>query len=216
VAHRTLSCAQAAAPHEPAALEFSQRESAKIHRTVWCATRLSSETMDQRSTSPNGRLRWLQAVCSAEVKSQSTKSEHTPDCPVCHQTVRCSKKIEVFNGQLLQTPTVGWRGTHRTVNGRVSGAPPDCPVCPSATTIGKVVGAINTPNHHHSSYPSFSVFSFNTRARNTLQRHNQSIQSSPSSKIKSSDQKRLMTWERVICVCFVALVALVAFFFFSF
>jgi hypothetical protein len=63
-----------------------------------------------------------------------------------HQTVRCGKRIKEFNGQPLQTPTVGCRGTHRTVNSVMSGAPPDCPVCPSTTMTVIVVGAINTPN----------------------------------------------------------------------
>jgi hypothetical protein len=57
VAHRTLSGAQAAAPRELSALGFSQRESIKIHWTVWCAIGLSVETMEQWSTLPNGRLR---------------------------------------------------------------------------------------------------------------------------------------------------------------
>jgi hypothetical protein len=35
-----------------------------------------------------------------------------------------------------------------------------------------VVGAINTPNHHHSKHPSFSDISFNTRASATNTRHN--------------------------------------------
>ena len=34
-----------------------------------------------------------------------------------------------INGQPLQTPTVSWRGMHRTMNSVVSGAPPDYPVC---------------------------------------------------------------------------------------
>jgi hypothetical protein len=77
----------------------------------------------------------------------------------------------------------------------------------SQSTTRIVVGAINTPNHHHSSHPSIPLSSFNARAKNTFQIHIQSIQSSPSSKIKSSDQKCLVTWERVTCVSFVALVA---------
>jgi hypothetical protein len=36
---------------------------------------------------------------------------------------------------------------------------------PSIATTRIVVGAINTPNHHHSSYPSLLHFSFNTRAK---------------------------------------------------
>jgi hypothetical protein len=62
-----------------------------------------------------------------------------------HRTVRCRKKTKDFNGQQLQTPTVGEHGTHRTVNSVVSSAPPDYPVCPSTTTTEIVVGAINTP-----------------------------------------------------------------------
>jgi hypothetical protein len=46
VAHRTLSGAQAGAFRKLAALGFSQRSSTKIHRTIRCATRLSSETME--------------------------------------------------------------------------------------------------------------------------------------------------------------------------
>jgi hypothetical protein len=131
---------------------------------------------------------------SAAPKSEvSLQSQNTPDCPVCHRTIRCHKKIEDFNGQYLQTPMVGWRGTHRIVNNAVSGAPPDCPVCPSTATTGIVVEAINTPDHHHSSHPSIATSSFNTRAKVYIQRHNQSIKSSSSFKIKSSDQKCLVT-----------------------
>jgi hypothetical protein len=52
VAHRTLSGAQAEAPHELAALGFSQRASAIIHWTIRCATGLSGEPTEQWSTSP--------------------------------------------------------------------------------------------------------------------------------------------------------------------
>jgi hypothetical protein len=41
-----------------------------------------------------------------------------------------------------------------------------------------VVGAINTPNHHHSKHQSFSDISFNTRASAINTRHN-SIESKP-------------------------------------
>jgi hypothetical protein len=41
-----------------------------------------------------------------------------------------------------------------------------------------VVGAINTPNHHHSKHSSFSDISFNTRASAINTRHN-SIESKP-------------------------------------
>jgi hypothetical protein len=41
-----------------------------------------------------------------------------------------------------------------------------------------VVGAINTPNHHHFKYPSFLDISFNTIASAINTRHN-SIESKP-------------------------------------
>jgi hypothetical protein len=71
------------APRELAALGFSRRSSTKIHRTVRCATGLSGETTEQRSTA---RLRAQSAV--PEVRWQSTTTGHTglsgvpPDCPL--------------------------------------------------------------------------------------------------------------------------------------
>jgi hypothetical protein len=143
VAHRTLSGVHGRGLRELATLGFSQRASAKIYWTVRCATRISGEPTEQRSTSPNDRLLWLQH--SKHSRSQSIKSERTGlsgvplDCPVCR------KRTEDFNCQQLQTPTVGWRGTHRIVNNVVFAAPPDCPVCPSTAITRIVVGAINNP-----------------------------------------------------------------------
>jgi hypothetical protein len=126
--HRTLSGAQAEAPRELVALGFSQSHSTKNHWTVRCATGLSGEPTEG-------------TMNSAEVRT--------------HRTIWCRKRTKDFNGQPLQTPTVGGCGTHRTMNSVMSGAPPDCPLCPSITTARIVVGAINTPNHHHSSHSSF-------------------------------------------------------------
>jgi hypothetical protein len=47
-----MSGAQAGAPHELAALGFSQRSSTKIHQTVRYATGLSGETTEKLSTLP--------------------------------------------------------------------------------------------------------------------------------------------------------------------
>jgi hypothetical protein len=38
-----------------------------------------------------------------------------------------------------------------------------------------VVGAINTPNHHHSRIQVFQPFAFNTRALDFTSRHKQEI-----------------------------------------
>jgi hypothetical protein len=46
-----------------------------------------------------------------------------------------------------------------------------------------VVGAINTPNNHHSKHPSFQHIAFNTRALDFTPRHKQETKSFPKSKI---------------------------------
>jgi hypothetical protein len=138
----------------------------------------------------NGRLWSTVKAHNAEVWSQS--------CEVrTHRTVRCSKKTKDFNGQLLQTPTVYWRGRHQIVNSVMSGAPLDCLVCPSTTMTGIVVWAINTPNHLYSSHPSLLHFSFNTRAKANTPK----TQSKHSIHSKLQNQLNcLETWERIICV----------------
>jgi hypothetical protein len=173
-------------------------------------TGLSSELTRQRSTLPKVDSGRLLHSLKRQKSEDSLRRQVAPDCPVCHRTVRCTTRTYDFNGQQLQTPTVGWRGMHWTVNSSMSGAHQTVRCAHrqrSQPTARIVVAAINTPNHLHSNHPSFPLFTLNTRAKNTLQRHIQSLQSSPSSKIKSSDQKCLVTWERVICVSFVALVA---------
>jgi hypothetical protein len=46
-----------------------------------------------------------------------------------------------------------------------------------------VVGAINTPNHHHFKASKFLAIAFNTRAIDVTPRHKQEIKSSPKSGI---------------------------------
>jgi hypothetical protein len=127
VAHQTLSGAPGYNPRELATLGFSQSHSTKIRQTVRCATGLSGEPTEQRSTSPTVDC---STVWPSEVRA-TLQSQNAAECPMCHRTVQCHKRTKDFNGQQLQTPTIGWRGTQRTVNSRVSGAPPDCLVCPS-------------------------------------------------------------------------------------
>jgi hypothetical protein len=87
-------------------------------------TRLSGETTSNGQLRPTVDCATARVVCTA--RSQNTFCDDRS-----HRTVRCSKRTDDFNGQPLKTPTIGWRDTHRTMNSRVSGAPPDCPVCPS-------------------------------------------------------------------------------------
>jgi hypothetical protein len=135
-----------------------------------------------------------------EVRRQSATTGHTglsgvqPDCPVQQKNKRLQwSSAPNPNGRLTwhSPDNEQWRVrcAHRQN---------------SRPTARIVVGAINTPNHHHSSHPSIPHSSFDTRAKNILQIHNQSLESSPSSKITSSNQKYLVTWERVTYVPFVA------------
>jgi hypothetical protein len=112
-----------------------------------------------------------------------------PDCPV-------PLEDKASNGQKLLNPN-GWVTwlAHRTVRCAPRQQPPPT--------------AINTPNHHHSKYPSFQHFTFNTRASAFTLRHN-SIESKPlqvpNPLQPPSDLRECFV--RVIC----ALVAWIAFF----
>jgi hypothetical protein len=139
--HWTLSGALAEALHELAALENSWHSSIKIHRTFQWEN-------EQRSASPNGRLRDCAHSQKCQKSENSLWRQIAPDCPVCHQTVRCSKRTDDFNGQPLQTPTSA--NVALTEQWTV-----ECPVqdqtvwCArrynSQPTARIVVGAINTP-----------------------------------------------------------------------
>jgi hypothetical protein len=129
----------------------------------------------------NGQLRPTVDCADCSVRSQSAKLEHTelsgvpPDCPVPQEDRRL---------QLSTTPNPNVRLTWHT---------PDSEQCSvwcahrqqSQPMARKWLEAINTPNHLHSSHPSLPTFSINTRAKSYTIRHNQSIKSSQSSKIKS-------------------------------
>jgi hypothetical protein len=99
-----VSDALAGALHKLAALGFSQRSSTKNHRTVRCATRLSNEPTEQRSTSPTVDCERLRSYLS--VSSQKTvyddRSHRTvrcatglfgvpPDCPVHQKDIRLQR-----------------------------------------------------------------------------------------------------------------------------
>jgi hypothetical protein len=59
--------------------------------------------------------------------------------------------------------------------------------------VGLVVGAINTPNHHHFKASKFSAIAFNTRALDFTPRHKTKDQILSKSQTHSKD---LVTYER--------------------
>jgi hypothetical protein len=78
------------------------------HRFVRCATELSGVPPDYPVSSLcNGRLRDCTRSLQRQKSEDSLRRQVAPNCLLCHRTVRCTKRTEVFNGQQLQTPTVG-------------------------------------------------------------------------------------------------------------
>jgi hypothetical protein len=64
----------------------------------------------------------------------------------------------------------------------------DAPIDSSPTpTVGLVVGAINTPNHHHFKASMFSAIAFNTRALDFTPRHKTKDQILSKSQTHSKD-----------------------------
>jgi hypothetical protein len=101
-----------------------------------------------------------------------------PDCPVQLQDKEVQRSTAPNPNSVLTWHTPDSEQCHVRCTTGLSGAP-------STTTARIVVGAINTPNHLHSSHPSFLKFTFNTRAIAFTPRHIPTIKSSPSLKINS-------------------------------
>jgi hypothetical protein len=146
------------ATRELAALEILWRRSAIIHRTVRCATDISGEPTKQRQMCQRSTALNSKKVNSAQVRSQSSKVRMHRTCPVCHQSVRCSKKTKRLQ-----------RSTAPNPNGLLMWQAPDSEQCLVRCTIDS--NSWNSgwgykyPNHLYSSNPSLLHFSFNTRAK---------------------------------------------------
>jgi hypothetical protein len=147
-AHWTVSGAQVGAPNELAALGKTQRSSAKNHQTVWCVTGLSGEPMS------NGHL-CQRSTATRLLRVQNVRKSETVCDVRSHRTIWCTTGLcsapqgfDEFNGRMLQTPTVDWRGTHQTMNSAMSGAhrTARCTRRQTEQPMARiVVGAINTP-----------------------------------------------------------------------
>jgi hypothetical protein len=128
VCHRTVSGAPGPYKVQLSTLGFLRVCSAIIHRTVRCATGLSGAPVEQRlfGATVDCKRRGSDEQCVQ-------KSEHSSEA---HRTVNsvCPVPLEdkASNGQKPPDPN-GWVMwlAHQTV----SGGAPDCPVCPSTTSI---------------------------------------------------------------------------------
>jgi hypothetical protein len=160
---------------------FLESRSAIIHRIVRWVTGLYGVIAEQRLSSAtvnsNGRLqkvnssRRVRAAPKGAPDSEQCLSGATPDCSV-PQDVRAPTVKTVRN---LTVGRCGWHTGQCSVAYRTVRCAHRQTASP---TVGLVVGAINTPNQHHFKHPSFSDFTFNTRASAINTRHN-SIESKP-------------------------------------
>jgi hypothetical protein len=71
------------------------------------------------------------------------------------------------------------------MNSVISGAPSDCPVCPSTTTVGIVVGGYKYPQPPPFKASKFSELHIQYKSKSLHSKHNQKIKFSPSLKINS-------------------------------
>jgi hypothetical protein len=137
-------------------------------------TELSDETTSNGHIRPTVDCDWLHHSVKRQKSEDILRRQVAPGCLVCHQTIQCTKRTDNFNGQQLQTPTVGWCGMRRTVNSSVPRVHRTVRCAHrqrTQPTARMLVGAINTlqrSNHHHSSHPSFPLSTLNTRAKEYL------------------------------------------------
>jgi hypothetical protein len=136
-------------------------------------------------------------LCKSEVRAES---QNAPDMSGATIRQRGSKVNRSKPNGLLTWHALDTEQCPVRCTTGLSGAP-------STATTRIVVGAINTPNHLHSSHPSFLYFTFNTKAiaftQDTFQRSNP-LQASQSTQLLSDLR------EGVLC-SFVALVAWIGF-----
>jgi hypothetical protein len=126
---------------KPATLGNSRARSTIIHRAVRCATGLSGKPAEQRLLA---RQRLPSQRNNACQKSER-RSQRAPNCPVWHQTVRCSKTTKGPTIDQLRTLTVAltWHASDSAQ--WLSGGAPDCPVRPSPAEFSQrleVVGRL--------------------------------------------------------------------------
>jgi hypothetical protein len=157
VHHRTSRTLHLWVSKEP--LRYNSPDCLVGHQTLRCASGAMAPA--QRSTPAD--------TCkSATVRGQLAQSQSSTKRRI---GLSGAPSCQSSNDRNRQNPN-GWVTwlAHRTVRcaHRQTASP----------TVGLVVGAINTPNHHHFKHPSFSDFTFNTRASATNTRHN-SIESKP-------------------------------------
>jgi hypothetical protein len=122
--HRTLFGAPGPYKLKPATLGNSVAPSTIIHRTVRCAIGLSGEPAEQQLPACQWSTAKRYSVEQCRDRSHSAEVRG-------HRTVRCSKKTNASNGQLLRTLTDALTWCAPDSKQWLSSGAPDCPVCPS-------------------------------------------------------------------------------------
>jgi hypothetical protein len=179
VYHRTVSGAPGRSTLNSSASGFLHRHSAIIHQTVRCNNGLSGVPSGATATAPTvvcKNEQWREQ-CADSSRRVRAAPEGAPDSEQC---LSGAPRSQSSNGRNRQNPN-GWVTwlAHRTVRCAHRQQP--------SPTVGLVVGAINTPNHHHSRHPSFQQFAFNTRALDFTPRHKTKDQILSKSQTHSKD-----------------------------
>jgi hypothetical protein len=133
-------------------------------------------------------------VMNSATQKSEQQSQRSPDCPMWHQTVRCSKTIRRPNGQLLWTLMVAltWRAQDSAQ--WLSGAPIASRIQSTARSGWE---AINTTNHLIYFHPSLPKSSFIARAK--AQHSKTQSKQSIHSKSPKSTLVHWGLWEDQLC-----------------
>jgi hypothetical protein len=127
MAHRTVRCTRTI-QMSTATLGKTKAHSAILHQTVRCVTGLSGEPAGNDYPAPTVDSAKCYSGLQCRDRSQSSEVRG-------HRTVRCRKRTKPPTVDQLQTLTVGWRGSAPDSAQYLSDGAPDCPVCPSPTTL---------------------------------------------------------------------------------
>jgi hypothetical protein len=169
VAHWTVSVAPGRATSKLATLGVFQ--GTLRYNSLDCPVCTRQCPVSQWSNgNPRQRLTAKVNSAQSEVRAGSQNAPDMSGVPLDYLVQLQDKKLQWStarnpNGVLTWHALDSERCSVRCLTG-LSGAP-------STTTARIVVGAINIPNHLHSSYPSFLNSTFNTRAKGYTPRHNQ-------------------------------------------
>jgi hypothetical protein len=166
-------------------------------------TGLSGELMEQRSTAPNGRLRWRQYSEQSRSQKSEVQSQNAPNYPVLQEDKGLQRSIAPNHNGRLTWHAPGSEQCHVPCTTGLSGVPIDSNDWNSGWGYKYPQPPPFNPSKFSDLHIQYKSKDIHFKAQSKYE-----ILSKFQNKLKC-----LMTWERIICVSFVALVAWINFFF---